>query len=136
MSSVTSAGARSYLSSVFTFPLENEVLLLDKKKYQCSLIVSKTSFKMGRISCKVSENEIEGNSSSSKVSFRTKNRMEEYNTAMKKMMRNPYEYHHDLGQCYRLSFFFHDFGYVFVHILLLRKKIIFLMIFSFVVERK
>ncbi|KAM1471122.1 hypothetical protein COP2_042822 [Malus domestica] len=23
--------------------------------------------------------------------------MEEYNTAMKKMMRNPYEYHHDLG---------------------------------------
>ncbi|RXH94731.1 hypothetical protein DVH24_024415 [Malus domestica] len=28
----------------------------------------------------------------------SKNTMEEYNTAMKKMMRNPYEYHHDLGQ--------------------------------------
>ncbi|CAN6565307.1 unnamed protein product [Malus baccata var. baccata] len=26
----------------------------------------------------------------------SKNTMEEYNTAMKKMMRNPYEYHHDL----------------------------------------
>ena len=24
-------------------------------------------------------------------------RMEDYNTAMKRMMRNPYEYHHDLG---------------------------------------
>lgn len=28
------------------------------------------------------------------------NRMEEYNTAMKRMMRNPYEYHHDLGMNY------------------------------------
>jgi len=25
-------------------------------------------------------------------------RMEDYNTAMKRMMRNPYEYHHDLGK--------------------------------------
>jgi len=24
--------------------------------------------------------------------------MEDYNTAMKRMMRNPYEYHHDLGK--------------------------------------
>jgi hypothetical protein len=24
-------------------------------------------------------------------------KMEDYNTAMKRMMRNPYEYHHDLG---------------------------------------
>lgn len=28
--------------------------------------------------------------------------MEDYNTAMKKMMRNPYEYHHDLGMNYTL----------------------------------
>jgi len=27
-------------------------------------------------------------------------RMEDYNTAMKRMMRNPYEYHHDLGMNY------------------------------------
>ncbi|KAL5709866.1 hypothetical protein ACHQM5_020500 [Ranunculus cassubicifolius] len=40
------------------------------------------------ISCKLSS----GNSSSSKV--------EDYNTAMKNMMRNPYEYHHDLGMNY------------------------------------
>ncbi|KAI3957955.1 hypothetical protein MKW98_020597 [Papaver atlanticum] len=29
-------------------------------------------------------------------------KMDEYNTAMKKMMRNPYEYHHDLGMNYKL----------------------------------
>ncbi|KAF5956198.1 hypothetical protein HYC85_009054 [Camellia sinensis] len=29
-------------------------------------------------------------------------KMEEYNIAMKKMMRNPYEYHHDLGMNYTL----------------------------------
>lgn len=28
--------------------------------------------------------------------FRSK--MDEYNVAMKRLMRNPYEYHHDLGQ--------------------------------------
>lgn len=28
--------------------------------------------------------------------------MEDYNTAMKRMMRNPYEYHHDLGMSYTL----------------------------------
>nr|GMC63795.1 phosphoglucan phosphatase LSF2, chloroplastic [Ipomoea batatas] len=31
-----------------------------------------------------------------------KNKMEEYNVAMKRMMRNPYEYHHDLGMNYTL----------------------------------
>ncbi|KAK9683623.1 hypothetical protein RND81_10G154100 [Saponaria officinalis] len=31
-----------------------------------------------------------------------KNRMEEYNNAMKKMMKNPYEYHHELGMNYTL----------------------------------
>ncbi|MCL7026729.1 hypothetical protein MKW94_010876 [Papaver nudicaule] len=29
-------------------------------------------------------------------------KMDEYNTAMKKMMRNPYEYHHELGMNYKL----------------------------------
>uniref|UniRef100_A0A0E0CJ10 Tyrosine specific protein phosphatases domain-containing protein n=1 Tax=Oryza meridionalis TaxID=40149 RepID=A0A0E0CJ10_9ORYZ len=29
-------------------------------------------------------------------------RMEDYNTAMKRMMRNPYEYHHDLGMNYAI----------------------------------
>ncbi|PKU62220.1 phosphoglucan phosphatase LSF2, chloroplastic [Dendrobium catenatum] len=31
-----------------------------------------------------------------------RSRMEDYNTAMKKMMRNPYEYHHDLGMNYNI----------------------------------
>jgi hypothetical protein len=30
------------------------------------------------------------------------NKMEDYNTAMKRMMRNPYEYHHDLGSFFDL----------------------------------
>lgn len=32
----------------------------------------------------------------------TSHKMEDYNTAMKRMMRNPYEYHHDLGMNYNL----------------------------------
>lgn len=98
MSSMSSVEARSCASSVFRRPLENEaVSFLEKKKSKCHLMVFKNPFKMGKIYCQVSENEIEGKPTSSKVSFKSKNRMEEYNTAMKRMMRNPYEYHHDLG---------------------------------------
>jgi uncharacterized membrane protein YidH (DUF202 family) len=35
--------------------------------------------------------------SSSTAGAQGSTRMEDYNTAMKRMMRNPYEYHHDLG---------------------------------------
>lgn len=98
MSLITPVEARSCVSSVFRCPLENEaVLFSEKKKSKCNLMVSKNHFKMGKIDCRVSENGIEGNPTSSKVSFKSKNRMEEYNTSMKRMMRNPYEYHHDLG---------------------------------------
>ncbi|XP_054789286.1 LOW QUALITY PROTEIN: phosphoglucan phosphatase LSF2, chloroplastic [Prosopis cineraria] len=38
----------------------------------------------------------------SRMASNSKNRVEEYNIAMKKMMRNPYEYHHDLGMNYTL----------------------------------
>ncbi|TXG49999.1 hypothetical protein EZV62_025874 [Acer yangbiense] len=96
-------GAKSCISPVLTSSLDNEMFLVVKKKPFCSFMASKGHSKMGRrVSCKVSENEIEGNSSSSSiVSFKTKNNnMEDYNTAMKKMMRNPYEYHHDLGMNY------------------------------------
>ncbi|KAJ6841783.1 phosphoglucan phosphatase LSF2, chloroplastic [Iris pallida] len=34
--------------------------------------------------------------------FESKGKMEDYNTAMKRMMRNPYEYHHDLGMNYTI----------------------------------
>ncbi|PIA58038.1 hypothetical protein AQUCO_00500160v1 [Aquilegia coerulea] len=82
-------------SPVFTSPLENEVF--SKKK---SLVLSKNGTKMlylkkkvNGITCKVSESGIEKNPTS-------KSKMEEYNIAMKSIMRNPYEYHHDLGMNY------------------------------------
>ncbi|KAL4334350.1 hypothetical protein GQ457_07G019660 [Hibiscus cannabinus] len=57
-----------------------------------------------RITCEMSETGtgIDDNPRNSKLSAGSKNRMEEYNTAMKRMMRNPYEYHHDLGMNYTL----------------------------------
>lgn len=47
------------------------------------------------INCIGSERELVKERSSS-------NTMEGYNTAMKRMMRNPYEYHHDLGLFFNL----------------------------------
>ncbi|XLR00213.1 hypothetical protein HN51_054975 [Arachis hypogaea] len=41
-------------------------------------------------------------STSNTSAFKSKDRMEDYNFAMKRMMRNPYEYHHDLGMNYTL----------------------------------
>ncbi|GMH27105.1 hypothetical protein Nepgr_028948 [Nepenthes gracilis] len=51
-----------------------------------------------RLCCKVSKSGCQENSSSSSAA--NKSRMEEYNISMKRMMRNPYEYHHDLGMNY------------------------------------
>ncbi|GFY84478.1 dual specificity protein phosphatase (DsPTP1) family protein [Actinidia rufa] len=46
------------------------------------------------------ENGIEEKNPTSNGVSDSKSRMEEYNIAMKRMMRNPYEYHHDLGMNY------------------------------------
>lgn len=54
------------------------------------------------IRCNLSGDGIEENPSRNSTITKSKDRMEEYNTAMKKMMRNPYEYHHDLGMNYTL----------------------------------
>ncbi|KDP21672.1 hypothetical protein JCGZ_03343 [Jatropha curcas] len=89
------------LSSVFTYPHENEVLLA-KRKSTCKFMVSKNCFKMCRINCKLPDSGIEENPTRKDASLSSKNRMEEYNIAMKRMMRNPYEYHHDLGMNYTL----------------------------------
>ncbi|KAF8397133.1 hypothetical protein HHK36_016040 [Tetracentron sinense] len=80
-------------SSVFTSPLENEVFL--KEKSFPRLLVSNKFLKVNKISCRKSESGIQENPTSNRSS---KNNMEEYNIAMKKMMRSPYEYHHDLGE--------------------------------------
>ncbi|CDP13923.1 unnamed protein product [Coffea canephora] len=53
-----------------------------------------------KIYCKAPESEVQENPTRKGSS--SKNRMEEYNIAMKRMMRNPYEYHHDLGMNYTL----------------------------------
>ncbi|KAG6600890.1 Phosphoglucan phosphatase LSF2, chloroplastic, partial [Cucurbita argyrosperma subsp. sororia] len=60
---------------------------------------SKPLFRLNKIRCGLPESGIRQNPSSSRASS-SKNRMEEYNLAMKKMMRNPYEYHHELGMNY------------------------------------
>ncbi|XP_075512589.1 phosphoglucan phosphatase LSF2, chloroplastic-like [Primulina tabacum] len=59
--------------------------------------------KFPNVFCKFSGNETEANQprrTAPRIS--SKNKMEDYNTAMKRMMRNPYEYHHDLGMNYTL----------------------------------
>ena len=87
-------------SSLFQNPPETE-LFSEKKKSSFNFMLPKNHSKMGStgIFCKLSETEsgIDDNPTNRKLSVRPKNKMEEYNTAMKRMMRNPYEYHHDLG---------------------------------------
>lgn len=116
-------------ASIYTSSLENTNLLLSKKqnaamKSSCGVVVvSRNSSKMSRVSCKLSESGIEEKPTSIGVS-NTENRMEDYNTAMKRMMRNPYEYHHDLGRflshlpklalCCSITFHFcREFSYFF-----------------------
>ncbi|KAM3309109.1 phosphoglucan phosphatase LSF2, chloroplastic [Capsicum chacoense] len=79
-------------------PLQNNPLLfsssLRKKNANSFCNFTKSSL---QISCKLPESEVEENRG--RVSS---NNMEEYNLAMKRMMRNPYEYHHELGMNYTL----------------------------------
>lgn len=49
------------------------------------------------VSCKISGSGAGENQGTNGVSLSSKNKMEDYNTAMKRLMRSPYEYHHDLG---------------------------------------
>ncbi|KAJ8442666.1 hypothetical protein Cgig2_003710 [Carnegiea gigantea] len=48
------------------------------------------------IFCTLSGDEAEQKATRNSAMTKSKDRMEDYNTAMKRMMRNPYEYHHDL----------------------------------------
>ncbi|CAI9091848.1 OLC1v1026947C1 [Oldenlandia corymbosa var. corymbosa] len=61
---------------------------------------TKKNLKLIQISCKLPEDETEGITSRAVALGTSRSRMEEYNLAMKRMMRNPYEYHHDLGMNY------------------------------------
>ena len=86
----------------FKNPLENVVVLM-KNKSSCKLMAPSNSLKVKRISCKLPESGVEEKPTSNRAS-NSNNRMEEYNSVMKKMMRNPYEYHHDLGQSFNFLF--------------------------------
>ncbi|KAK7302053.1 hypothetical protein RJT34_12932 [Clitoria ternatea] len=89
--------------SVFRAPMDTQVVWKQmKNKSTCSLMLPLNhAARFSPIFCKLSESGIEENPTSKRES-KSKDRMEDYNTAMKRMMRNPYEYHHDLGMNYTL----------------------------------
>ncbi|XP_077236935.1 dual specificity protein phosphatase (DsPTP1) family protein [Tasmannia lanceolata] len=91
------SACNSCLPSVFPSlkPLDNEPFFSNKSRFNSTLSIK---FRQSnKISCKISGSGVEENSSSI-----SKSKMAEYNTAMKRMMRNPYDYHHDLGMNYTL----------------------------------
>lgn len=97
------AVGKCFYASLFTPPFETDVFAKQKKiKSACNLVAPNKPFKLYKISCTISESGVDQNPTSSKSMSSSKNRMEEYNVAMKRMMRNPYEYHHDLGMNYTL----------------------------------
>lgn len=72
--------------------LENEAFF--HKKSFCNFMIFKNkSSRTNGICCKMS-----GAGVGEDPGKTSKSRMEDYNTAMKRMMRNPYKYHHDLGK--------------------------------------
>ncbi|KAJ0801806.1 putative protein-tyrosine phosphatase [Helianthus annuus] len=86
-----------FSSSSFTFassPFDNKTLL--HKKPQFNPILNPKTPNPTSTSCKTTQNEIDETPQSNKNQSPTTHKMEDYNTAMKRMMRNPYEYHHDL----------------------------------------
>ncbi|KAF5752619.1 putative dual specificity protein phosphatase [Tripterygium wilfordii] len=81
------------------YPLEkNDGFLLKKRSFVNLMFSKNKKLKMDRIKCQGTGESTTDN----KVLLRYKSKVEDYNTAMKRMMRNPYEYHHDLGMNYTL----------------------------------
>ncbi|PSS33260.1 Phosphoglucan phosphatase [Actinidia chinensis var. chinensis] len=94
------AVSNSFFSpSIFTPPLGKNPLFSLKSMGNITMI-SKGPSKWSMVSSKLSESGIEEKNPTSNGVSDSKSRMEEYNIAMKRMMRNPYEYHHDLGMNY------------------------------------
>ncbi|ESW09605.1 hypothetical protein PHAVU_009G141000 [Phaseolus vulgaris] len=93
-----------WFHSVQKVPLDTQL----QNKSLCGYIVPpylNYPMRLTPISCELSERGIQDNSSTKSKRLyknKNKNRMEDYNMAMKRMMRNPYEYHHDLGMNYTL----------------------------------
>ncbi|KAK4433546.1 Phosphoglucan phosphatase LSF2, chloroplastic [Sesamum alatum] len=85
-------------------PLQRNSFLFSssKQKSSASLRNPVRAFRFAEISCKLPESESETERNRSVSISESRSKMEEYNIAMKNMMRNPYEYHHDLGMNYTL----------------------------------
>lgn len=94
MGSVTNGCSSPVFPSPLNF-LENKSFF--HRKSFCNLIISNKSSRRNGIFCKIS-----GTGIGEDPGKTSKSRMEDYNSAMKNMMRNPYEYQHDLGK------FLHD----------------------------
>ncbi|XP_010931332.1 phosphoglucan phosphatase LSF2, chloroplastic isoform X1 [Elaeis guineensis] len=81
-------------------PMEQKALL--RRKPVGSLKPRRRHSKRNAIYCTISESgTVEENRPGAGQSG-PKRKVEDYNTAMKRMMRNPYEYHHDLGMNYTI----------------------------------
>ncbi|KAF7816548.1 phosphoglucan phosphatase LSF2, chloroplastic [Senna tora] len=103
MGSVSNIGFRSVFRA--SHSVETQVFGKQRqKKSACALMIPSNTvrFKFNQIYCKLPESGIEENPTSRRTASNSKNRMEDYNIAMKRMMKNPYEYHHELGMNYTL----------------------------------
>uniref|UniRef100_A0A1J3CAN0 Phosphoglucan phosphatase LSF2, chloroplastic n=1 Tax=Noccaea caerulescens TaxID=107243 RepID=A0A1J3CAN0_NOCCA len=96
-------GIKSCIFSVTRYSRENEKSSLlnsiGKKSSSDQRFPRNLSSK---VACKISGSGVGENQGTNGVSLSSKNKMEDYNTAMKRLMRSPYEYHHDLGMNYTL----------------------------------
>uniref|UniRef100_A0A7N0TH04 Phosphoglucan phosphatase LSF2, chloroplastic n=1 Tax=Kalanchoe fedtschenkoi TaxID=63787 RepID=A0A7N0TH04_KALFE len=89
-------------TSAFRCSTEDDLSHLSRIPISRSTTNALGSFRSSKICCsKQPGSEVE-ESPTSRRPPKSGDRMEEYNTAMKRMMRNPYEYHHDLGMNYTL----------------------------------
>ncbi|OWM87370.1 phosphoglucan phosphatase LSF2, chloroplastic isoform X2 [Punica granatum] len=87
-------------SSVFMSQLQKHSLAMPRS-HGPALAFSRNPHKAGRITSKLPETGVQKQSPPA-AGGGSRHKMDEYNVAMKRLMRNPYEYHHDLGMNYTL----------------------------------
>ncbi|KAK4486753.1 hypothetical protein RD792_006672 [Penstemon davidsonii] len=102
MGGFSNSGLSMSSSTILIPPLQTTSLFYCSKKMKASS-QRNIPIKFFNIFAKLPDSGTEAKNSGNRVSISDSNyKMEEYNLAMKKMMRNPYEYHHDLGMNYNL----------------------------------
>lgn len=70
---------------------------------------------LNKIYCSLPESETKESRTSFRSSDDSRSKMEDYNLAMKTLMRNPYEYHHDLGQWFLIRYILICLSFAFLH---------------------